>query len=114
MEPDYNIIGRRIKKARIEKKYTQEQLADNLDVSVAYMSRLERGNTTVNLKRLTQIAEALNITPGYLLTGSNTQSKEYLKSDFSEVLEKCTPKQQKLIFQICELISKTNLEKDDK
>ena len=40
MSPDYSVIGRRIKTARLEKKLTQEELADKINVSVAFMSRL--------------------------------------------------------------------------
>lgn len=110
MSPDYSVIGRRIREARIEQKITQEQLADKLEVSVAFMSRVETGKSHANLKRLTQIAEILKVSPGYLLTGSNVTSKDYLKEDFRMILEKCTPEQQKLIYQISELVSKTNLE----
>lgn len=110
MSPDYSVIGRRIKEARLEQHITQEELADKLNVSVAFMSRVERGYSPVNLKRLTQIAEFLNVTPGYLLTGSNTTSKDYLKEDFRNILDKCTPEQQKLIYQISELVSKMKLQ----
>lgn len=107
MIPDYSVIGRRIKNARLEQNLKQEELADKLDVSVAFMSRVERGTSQINLKRLTQIAELLNVSPGYLLTGSNTTSKDYLREDFRLILEKCTPEQQKLIYQISELVSKS-------
>ena len=112
MSPDYSVIGRRIKEARLEQHITQEQLADKLNFSVAFMSRVERGNCCINLKRLTQIAEILNVTPGYLLTGSNTTSKDYLKEDFRNILERCTPEQQKLIYQISELVSKMNFKSE--
>ena len=108
MLPDYSVIGRRIKNARLEQNLTQEELADKIDVSVAFMSRVERGTSQINLRRLTQIAEILKVSPGYLLTGSNIAAKDYLKEDFREVLEKCTPEQQRLIYQISELVSKTN------
>lgn len=107
MIPDYMVIGRRIKTARVEQKMTQEELADKIDVSVAFMSRVERGNSQINLRRLTQIAEVLNVSPGYLLSGSNVTSKDYLKEDFRVLLEKCTPEQQRLIYQISELVSKS-------
>ena len=110
MSPDYSVIGRRIKTARLEKKLTQEELADKINVSVAFMSRVERGSSKINLKSLIQIAEVLNVSPGFLLTGSNIRSKDYLKQDFTLILEKCTPEQQKLIYQISELISKTRLQ----
>lgn len=112
MAPDYSVIGRRIKQARLEHHMTQEELADKLDVSVAFMSRVERGSSGINLKRLSQIAEIFNVTPGYLLTGSNIKSKDYLKEDFCIILEKCTPEQQKLIYQISELVSKMKFESE--
>ena len=82
MLPDYSVIGRRIKKTRIKNKLKQETLAEKIDVSVAYLSRVERGNAQINLKRLTQLAEILGVSPGYLLTGSNMKSKDYMKDDF--------------------------------
>ena len=110
MSPDYSVICRRIKQSRIEQNMTQENLADIIDVSIAFLSRVERGKAQLNLKRLIQIAEVLKIAPGYLLTGSNITSKDYLREDFRIILEKCTPEQQRLIYQISELISKTKFE----
>ena len=55
MALDYTIIGERLKKARLEKNLTQEQLAEQIDVSIAFLSRVERGSSHINLKRLTQI-----------------------------------------------------------
>ena len=39
MSPDYSVIGRRIKQARIEQNMTQENLADIIDVSIAFLIR---------------------------------------------------------------------------
>ena len=50
MALDYNIIGERLKKARVEKNMTQEKLAEQLDVSIAFLSRIERGSSHINLK----------------------------------------------------------------
>ena len=110
MALDYSVIGSRIKQARLAKNMTQEDLADQIDISVAFLSRVERGNAQINLKRLTQVAEILGVSPGYLLTGSNMKSKDYMKDDFIELLGKCTPSQQRLIYQIAELIYKNGIE----
>lgn len=104
MLPDYAIIGKRIKEARKQIKMTQEKLADTIDVSIAFMSRVERGHAQINLKRLTQIADILEVTPAYLISGSNIESKDYLRKDFSEVLDKCTSMQQKFLYEIAQLI----------
>ena len=54
MALDYNIIGERLKKARTENNLTQEKLAEKLDVSIAFLSRIERGSSHISLKRLSQ------------------------------------------------------------
>ena len=110
MSPDYDVIGRRIKQCRLNRNMTQEKLADEINISIAFLSRVERGNSHLNLRRLTQIAEVLKVSPGYLLTGSNTTSKDYLKEDFKAILDRCSPEQQKLIYEISELVSKTKFE----
>ena len=49
MSLNFNIIGTRLKQARLNKKITQEKLAEMIDVSVTYISRIERGSTNINL-----------------------------------------------------------------
>ena len=112
MLPDYEVIGRRIKKCRVENRLTQEQLADILDISVAYISRIERGLAQINLKRITELAEIFKVSPSYLITGSNVKAKDYLKEDFNDVLNRCNPEQQKLIYNISELICNTEFLRD--
>lgn len=71
MALDYSIIGSRIRKARLEKNITQEELAEKIDVSVAFISRIERGTSHVNLKRLSQLCNILDIKEGVILNGTN-------------------------------------------
>lgn len=104
MALDYNIIGQRIKKARQNKHLTQEDLAEKLDVSVAFLSRIERGSSHINLKRLNQICDILNITEGQILNGSSGNSKNYLNAEFSELLKSSSSEEQKLIYKIAQVI----------
>ena len=67
MPLDYTIIGQRLKKARKAKKMTQDELSEKLDVSIAFLSRIERGTSEVNLKRLAEIARYLDVTMEYLI-----------------------------------------------
>ena len=86
MALDYNIIGERLKKARIDKNMTQEKLAEQIDVSVAFLSRVERGTSHINLKRLTQICEILGVSEGSILNGVSSNSDNYLASEFNNIL----------------------------
>lgn len=104
MAIDYSIIGERLKRARQEKNLTQEKLAEQLDVSVAFLSRIERGSSHINLKRLNQICDILQITEGQILNGSSATSKNYLDLEFSELLKNMTSEQQKLIYKIAQVI----------
>lgn len=104
MALDYSIIGERLKKARLEKKLTQEKLAEKIDISVAFLSRIERVSSQVNLKRLSQICEVLGKTEGEILNGAISSSRNYLNDDFKALLKNCTPDKQKLIYKIARVI----------
>lgn len=105
MALDFNIIGQRLKKARLDKNLTQEMLAEKLDVSVAFLSRIERGNSHINLKRFSEICNILDVSEGYILNGTSSASKIYLDSEFNNILKNCSPEKQKLIYNIAKLIS---------
>ena len=105
---DYNVIGSRIKKARMAKKLTQEDLAEKIDISVAFLSRVERGTSHINLKRLNQICSLLDVTEGYILNGASSNSKNYLDEEFAEILKNCTPEKHKLISSIEKTIAESN------
>ena len=106
MALDYTIIGERLRKARTEKHLTQENLAEKLDVSVAFLSRVERGSSHINLKRLSQICNLLGVSEGYILNGVSSTSNNYLSSEFEEILSSASPEKQKLIYEIAKVIVK--------
>lgn len=101
---DYKIIGERLKEARIDKKLTQEKLSNKLEVSIAFLSRIERGSSHISLKRLSQICDILEVSEGSILNGTSGKSKNYLNSDFEKLFDKCTDKQKKMIYEIAKTI----------
>lgn len=107
MALDYDIIGSRIKQARLAKNYTQEDLAEKLDISVAFLSRVERGNSHINLKRLNQICNLLDVTESYMLEGTSNNSKDYLDKEFAELLKKCSPEKQRMIYNVAKTIAES-------
>ena len=104
------LIGQRIKQARLAKNYTQEDLAEKIDISVAFLSRVERGNSHINLKRLNQLCGLLDVSEGYVLNGASSSSKNYLDQEFAELLKNCTPEKQKLIYNVAKVIAETETE----
>jgi len=106
MAVDYNVIGERIKNARKANNMTQEALSEKMGVSIAFLSRIERGSSQINLKRLSQICELLGITEGDILNGSSNNSSKYLDTEFASLLQSCSPEKQKLIYDIARVIAK--------
>ena len=112
MALDYTVIGQRIKQARLAKNLTQEDLAEKIDISVAFLSRVERGNSHINLKRLNQLCGLLDVTEGYLLNGASSNSKEYLDREFADLIKNCSPAKQKLIYNVAKTIADTDLDEE--
>ena len=110
MAIDYNVIGSRIKQARLAKNMTQEDLADKIDVSVAFLSRVERGNSHINVKRLNQLCGLLDVSEGYLLNGASSSSENYLDKEFTDLFKSVSPAKQRLIYDIAKTIVDADLE----
>lgn len=108
MALNFSIIGVRLKQARLNKKITQEKLAEMIDVSVTCISRIERGSTNINLKRLSELCDILDVSEGEILNGASNSSPSYLNKEFSNLLKNCPSEKIDLIYKIAELIVEYN------
>lgn len=57
------ILGKNVKYHRYTKNFTQEYLAELLQVSPNYIGRLERGQHSPSLEKIEKIAKLLGIKP---------------------------------------------------
>ena len=62
-------IGKRICERRKSMGYTQEQLAEMMDVSIQMISNLERGNKAIKIKNLINLSNILQVSTDYILMG---------------------------------------------
>ncbi|WP_028551941.1 MULTISPECIES: helix-turn-helix transcriptional regulator [unclassified Paenibacillus] len=62
-----NAIAQRIRAFRKLKGFTQNELADQLDVSIAILGAIERGTRKPDPKIIRKISEVLGIDPEELL-----------------------------------------------
>ncbi|EIZ2108913.1 helix-turn-helix transcriptional regulator [Salmonella enterica] len=70
------MINDRIREARSIAKMTQDALAKRLKLTKSTISQWESGMTTPNGKNLINLAEELNVSPEWLLTGVAPGTKE--------------------------------------
>lgn len=78
-------VGKKIKKARTQKKMTLDQVANDTGCSVDYLKRVERGEEMPPVGTLLQISRALQVDSGFLL-----ESKEKVRRERTQALAKRT------------------------
>jgi transcriptional regulator with XRE-family HTH domain len=65
--PETKRFGSAIRRRREAKGLTQQQLADDAEVSVRYIAALEAGDNSPSLTAIFQLCEALGSSPGELI-----------------------------------------------
>ncbi len=105
MSVDFGLIGSRIKAERKAVGKTQEWLAEKLDVSVGYISQVERGITKISLETLAEICTVLGCDISRIVSGTAKSESGYLRNEFSEKFSELSERDK---FLILELINSMN------
>lgn len=103
MNVDYKLIGERIKRARKAKEMTQEILAERLDVSIGYISQVERGITKISLDLLGAISSVLECDIASLVSESAVNSIDYMESELIGEIRKLDDKKRKYILKVIKI-----------
>ena len=90
-------IGRRIKTARENKRLTQEQLAELVDLSPMHVSVIERGVKLPKLETLINIANVLDVSADVLLQDVVNNQIKLCASEASELVSQLSREDQKRV-----------------
>lgn len=73
-DPDsiLDVVAQRIRSVRALRGISRKILAERANVSVRHLAQIEKGSGNVSIMLLGQIADALGVSPGHLLTTSVT------------------------------------------
>lgn len=97
---DNELLGKRIREARLKKKYTQQRLAEEAGIGQMYLGEIERGAKMPSLKIFIKIVEALEISADYILRDELSSGENYVYDEMSEKLKELSPKQRKTASEI--------------
>ncbi len=100
---DYTLIGSRIKSARRERGLTQEQLAEALEVSVGYVSQVERGITRISLDLLGAVSRILDRDIAWFVDRSAVSSENYLGEEFLKSYSGLAPRDKRVVLGLIDL-----------
>lgn len=84
---DTEKMGKFIAEQRKEKKMTQKELADLLDITDKAVSKWERGLSCPDISLLSTLAELLEVTTGELLNAEKTNTKKCDEPSIEEALQ---------------------------
>ena len=88
MKMDYREIGERIAHLRIEKGYSRDVFAKQIDVSTRFLYDLEAGKKGFSVWVLYNISQALSVSCDYLITGQGASRYERIGRIVMEACEK--------------------------
>jgi len=97
---DSKTLGSRIREARTEKHYTQQQLAELAGIGQMYLGEIERGAKMPSLKSFVRIIEALDISADYVLRDELPSGEHYIYDEITQKLKGLSPKQRKAASEI--------------
>ena len=106
---NYCKIGERIRKYRKAKGYSQEKLAEMVEISVTHMSHIETGNTKLSLPVLYDLAKALEVQTDDLLS-DQPSGKAVAIRELDELLCACSDMQLRIILDVAKA-TKISLDK---
>ncbi len=95
-------IGRRIYLRRKELKLTQEQLAEQMEVSIQMISNLELGKKAIRPENIVKVCRVLDISADYILTGERC---EWELSGLVQKIAKLSAEDQKLLEKLIDRIA---------
>lgn len=98
MTLNYKFVGKRVRKYRKYMKISQQELAERIDMSVAYISHIETGRKRVSLETLVRIANVLRTTVDHLLIGNQIYDLVEYRTDLWLLLEDCSRYEKQSIY----------------
>ena len=112
MKVDYVLLGEQIKFWRQYRNFTQEKLAEKVELPPGFISLIETGKKRASLETLLFISKELDITLNDLLMGNQiTKSSDY-SIEYSELISNLNESERNLIFEIIKVICKALKSKD--
>ena len=95
-----NIIGSKIKQVRLSKKYTQDYVSENINISIDLLRNIENGRNIGSLPTLLNLCNFLEISPNYLFKELLTFKEDTLDSNLITYINALSQKDKEILKDI--------------
>ena len=93
-------IGGRIRQVRKNKGMSQLDLAEASGLSASFISNVEMGRQSMNIRALIAISNALGVSTDLLLRNNTPESLNISSEEFYQALADCSPKEREAILHL--------------
>lgn len=101
---NYSLLGKRIREERQKLNLTQEKLAEDVNISTAYLGQIERGERSVTLDKLIPIANRLGVSIDFLLSDYITNADDNTLDHIKQLLHNRTAAEKDMAINVLKLI----------
>lgn len=101
---DYVRLGQRIREERLKLRLTQTKLAEDIDVSDAYIGQIERGERSLTLDTLVRLVNRLGVTIDYLLKDSVDSTDDAIINQFKQIIDTQSDKRRQMAIDVLKTI----------
>lgn len=95
-----NVIGKKIKQIRLSKKFTQEYVAENVDISIDLLRNIENGRNIGNVPTLLNLCNFLKISPNFLFSELLTFKEDTLDTYLTSSIKSISKEDKELLKNI--------------
>ena len=99
-------MGIRISQQRRNLHLTQEQLAEQMGISLQSISCIELGKKAIRPENLANLCKSLNVSADYILYGKRA---EHQMNEITEKLSKLSAEEYLIVQQLVDLLYKKNI-----
>ena len=87
---------------------TQSELAESVDLTEPYISRIETGVRSGSLDAYVRIAAALGVTVDHILYGNQPHDRSEYQPEFQKLMDDCSSYERRVIYELA-IATKTSL-----
>ena len=103
---DYKLIGQRIQEQRRKCGLRQEFVAEQADITVVYLSKIENGRAKPTIEAYSAICEVLQCDLSTIFSDVATTSRDYQNERVTELFRACSPEVKPIALDLLEKLSK--------
>lgn len=103
---DYSLIGARLRNARRKAGLTQEALAERVEITTVYLSKIENGKVHPTLDTLAALCEFTETDIGALLSNISPEGNGYGTEQVIHLFQACSPAVKQIALEILDNLAK--------